>query len=179
MIKTKQTVGLTTEEKKVKIAELKQFHQKKFEVLGVDDPCFIPKMAYKPKDKDDKVISFFPSELKKGQDIFTEFVSRDYDPEDLPERRLWKWRYNPYWETEYETVAHDAQGNVRYLIPVLELVPVGNNIITEEPVVEDTAEFNFSDDALISDMTILDLAAILLKKPVSKKEWLNKVIKQK
>jgi hypothetical protein len=34
-----------------------------------------------------------------------------------------------------------------------------------------------TNDAPISDMTIRDLAAILLKKPVSKKEWLNELIK--
>lgn len=182
MLKTKE-VGLTAEQKKIKLAELKRFHQTKFDVLGVKDPLFIPKMAYKPTGKDDKVVSFFPSELKKGQDIYTEFVSREYDPEDLPERRLWKWRYNPYWETEYETVQHDAQGNVRYLIPVLELFPVGQNIISAE-----TAQMKMFDNlvdstdgvnAPITEMTILDFAAIMLKQPVSSKEWLNNIIRGK
>jgi hypothetical protein len=32
------------------------------------------------------------------------------------------------------------------------------------------------DDLSVSDLTIRDLVAILHKKPVSKKEWLNKLI---
>jgi hypothetical protein len=33
-------------------------------------------------------------------------------------------------------------------------------------------------DPLISELTIRDLAAILLQKPVSNKEWLNNIIKK-
>jgi hypothetical protein len=162
--------AITTEERRKRIVELREKHQKTFDALHVPDALFFPKMAYYPKGSggEEKVISFFPSELRKGYDIYTEFVSRDYEVEDA-ERTLWKWSYNPHWETEYESTNDAAP---RYLIPVRELVKVS---------LPEAAPINFFNnietDAPISEMTIRDLAAILLKKPVSTKVWLNDLIK--
>jgi hypothetical protein len=161
-------VVLTTEDRKKRIADLRTKHQPVFELLGIPDALFFPKMAYYPKGGDEKVLSFFPSELRKGYDIYTEFVSRDYTIEDS-ERTLWKWSYNPHWEEEYETTA-DAQA--RCLIPVRELVKV------QVPTKNDLNFFSEEDlDCSLSEMTVRDLAAILLKKPVSNKAWLNNLVK--
>jgi hypothetical protein len=166
---------MTTEERKLRIADLREHHQPVFDALELTNALFFPKMAYRPKDKNELHLSFFPSELKRGFDIYTEFVSREYEPEDQ-ERTLWKWRFNPHWEEEYECTK-DLQP--RYLIPVSELIKV-NAPKKATPAQGDFFDGSFNltdDDAPLSELTIRDLAAILLREPVSKKEWLNNLIK--
>lgn len=120
MISTKnQEKQMTPEERKSKVNLLRAEHQDYFEASATPDALFIPKMAYRPPGKDDLYISFFPSELQKGQDIYTEFVSIDYESED-PKRTLYLLKYNPYWKEEYELTTSNA-GFERYLIPVNEL----------------------------------------------------------
>ena len=96
----------------------------------------MPKMAYRPSGKDDLHISFFPSELEKGEDIYTEFVSIDYDSED-PLRTLYKYKNNPHWKEEYELVTSNS-GFQRHLIPVSELQVINDlNSRTDQDKVED------------------------------------------
>jgi hypothetical protein len=94
---------------------------------------------------------------------------------------LWKLHFNPHWEDEYDTTP-TTDSALRYLIPVSELVKVkapAKTIATRSGVeITEFEEFSsLMDDAPVSDMTIRDLAAILLKKPVSSKSWLNDLVK--
>ena len=172
-IQTTNPGVLTTEMRKERIATLREHHQPIFDSLGISDALFFPKMAYYPKEKNEKVISFFPSELRKGYDIYTEFVSRDYEFEDQ-QRTLWKIRFNPHWETEFEST-NDLQP--RYLVPVSELTKV-----TVDLGKNTKSDFDFEaiaiDDAPLSECTLKDIAAILLRTPVSDKPWLNKIINE-
>lgn len=171
-ISTKKNINETLD-KKTKIENLKSYHKKIFATMGVKEPFFSPKMAY--FDSGQKVISFFPSEIEKREDIFTEFVSRDYDSED-ESRTLYKWKYNPHYMQEYKvTEPHSANQSIRYIIPVDEL-----HVCNEEISVID--EFDMPDpdqDLPIDQLTIRDLAAILTGKPVSMKKWLNEIVKNK
>jgi hypothetical protein len=106
-----------------KISNLREYHQPTFDFIGESNAYFYPKLAYKPHGLTEVCVSFFPSELKKGTDIYTEFVSRDYESED-PERTLWKYDYNPYWADEYEQTVPNSEGHVRYLVPVSELIKI-------------------------------------------------------
>jgi hypothetical protein len=120
MISTKnQEKQMTPEERKQKVNLLREEHQDYFDALDVPNALFIPKMAYRPPGKDDLYISFFPSELQKSEDIYTEFVSIEYDSED-PKRTLYLLKHNPFWKEEYELTTSNA-GFERYLIPVSEL----------------------------------------------------------
>lgn len=163
------------EDKREKLKKLREFHQSTLDKLGASDALFIPKMAYRPYGKTDLHCGFFASELQKGEDIFTEFVSKDLVPED-PARRLYRWKHNPHFAEEYDTTEPTAgTGHVRYLIPVEELTMIK----VEED--ESTSDFDLPDpnqDLPIDQMTIRDLAAILLKQPVSQKKWLNELIKK-
>ena len=115
MISTKTTeIKMTPEERKSKVAELKKEHKD-----IPDDALYIPKMAYRPSGKDELHISFFPSELEKGKDVYTEFVSIDYESED-PKRTLYLWKYNKHWGEEYERI-ESSSGFQRHIIPVAEL----------------------------------------------------------
>jgi hypothetical protein len=165
--------------RKEKTEQLFKEHEHKFKILDINNPLFIPKCAYKPYGKTEYMLGFFPSELKRGEDIYTEFVSIELDSEDTT-RTLYKWRYNPHYETEYETTEPNAKGDVRYLIPVAELIKIE---IKADPLNEESDKFpdftelmNTDEDAPLSMLTIRDLAAIMLQKPVSQKEWLNKII---
>ena len=171
-INTKKNTNETLD-KKAKIENLKSYHKKTFAKLGIKDPFFSPKMAY--YDSGERVISFFPSEVEKGEDIFTEFVSREYDSED-ESRTLYKWIYNPHYAKEYKvTEPHTANHTIRYIIPVEELI-----VCSSAP--SEIDEFDMPDpdqDLPIDQLTIRDLAAILTGKPVSMKKWLNEIVKSK
>ena len=171
-INTKKNTNETLD-KKAKIENLKSYHKKTFSKLGISNPFYSPKMAY--YDSGERVISFFPSEVEKGEDIFTEFVSRDYDSED-ESRTLYKWIYNPHYASEYRvTEPHSANHTIRYIIPVEELI-----VCSSTP--NEIDEFDMPDpdqDLPIDQLTIRDLAAILTGKPVSMKKWLNEIVKSK
>jgi hypothetical protein len=159
-----------------KTEELYAFHEWKFKLLGEDSPVFIPKCAYVPKFMSEQHIGFFLSEIKKGKDIYTEFTSIDLDPED-PTRTLYKWRFNPHYEEEYEKTEPGANGHYRYLVPVSELIKIEMEQAVEVSEFPDFDEIMDPDlDAPLSQITMRDLAAIMLKKPVSNKKWLNDII---
>lgn len=107
---------------KEKMTSLREFHQTTLDYIGESNAYFYPKMAYKPIGLEEVCVGFFPSELRKGTDIYTEFVSRDYESED-PERTLWKYEFNPHWEEEYPK-GETSTGSEIYYIPVNELVKI-------------------------------------------------------
>jgi hypothetical protein len=172
-------------DRKAKIAQLKDKHKELFRLEGVGEAAkFIPKMAYIPRVGKERVIALFPSEIQGGEDVYTEFVSAEYDPEDS-ERTLWKWPYNAHWDTEYEkTDPHPTTGHCRYLIPVDELVDVASLHQNKPEKSETETVLDFSDlpdpddDAPLSKMTMRDKCAIDWKLPVSRKPWLNELIRQ-
>jgi hypothetical protein len=166
---------------KDKINDLYVLHKDTFDKLGITDPVFIPRICYKPIGEKDQVVSFFEQDFVKGKDIYTHFVSKAYESED-PQNRLWKWTYNPYYETEYKkSDPHHETGHIRYIIPVDELELVDDAFIKSNSgkklvfEIEDEIP-NPNEDLPIDQMTIRDLAAIMLAKPVSRKEWLNQII---
>lgn len=123
MISTKSKV-MTPSERKKKVSELREEHEDYFQTIGNPNALYIPKMAYRPSGKDDLYVSFFPSELEKGEDIYTEFVSIDYESED-PKRTLYLHKYNKHWKEEYELVTSNS-GFERHLIPVNELIVIND-----------------------------------------------------
>lgn len=171
---------------KEKIEELKVQHERAFKALGIEDPLFIPRICYTPIGGTEKVVSFFEQDFVKDKDIYTHFVSKAYESED-PENRLWKWKYNPFYETEYtKSDPHPTTGHVRYIIPVEELELIDEKYIAEHTGIKqgtlafDLEEDTFpnpNEDPLIEEMTIRDFAAIMLKKPISRKKWLNELVK--
>jgi len=184
-------------DKKENLKLIKDFHSKAMLENGDADSIIIPKMAYRPTGKTEVHISFFHSEISRGQDLFIEFTNRDNVPEDI-NRTLYLWRFNPHYNEEYEKTEPDQRtGHIRYLIPVEELKVIKKYSISEPTVAAPIAppvvtkkietktietDFDLPDlslDPPINEMTMLDLAAILLNTPVSKKEWLNQIIKNK
>ncbi len=118
MISTKNKI-MTPSERKEKVGKLREEHEEYFQKIGDVNALYIPKMAYRPSGKDELFVSFFPSELEKGIDIYTEFVSINYESED-PKRTLYLHKYNAHWKEEYELITSNS-GFERHLIPVSEL----------------------------------------------------------
>ncbi len=174
----------TTLSKRERIKELMSEHSVLFLKEGVKNPKFIPRLCYMHKGQ--KIVGFYPSEIKGEQDIYAEFCDRNDVPED-PERTLYKWKYNAHYEEEYETSEpHPVTGDKRYLIPVDELLIVKNlhiHPVTTHALEENSpevAELVISEDLDVpySQMTLRDYAAIKWRKPVSSKRWLNELIMQ-
>jgi hypothetical protein len=162
MFKTSNEKNLS---KKEKINLLKQKHEPLFSKLGIENPLYAPKMMFGSP----LVFYMFESEIKEAKDLYTEKVTRDFDSEDET-RTLYVWKYNPNYIKNYET--KETSHGEMYVIPFSELTPI----------IEDTDADEFDipnpdDDAPFSELTIRDLAAILTGKPVSHKNWLNKIIK--
>jgi len=176
------------EDKKENLRKLKEFHKSTLIELGVSDYSLIPKLAYRPSGKTELHVSFFYSEISKGQDVYLEFTDRNNVPED-PDRTLYLWKFNPHFEEEYEkTEPTLGTGHVRYLVPTDEFKvikkysPEAIVNTQKETIHKPISDFSLPDpetDPPINEMTIRDLAAIMLAKPVSNKEWLNNIIKTK
>ena len=126
---------MTPQERKAKVQELKKEHEDYFQTVGKINALYIPKMAYRPSGKDELHVSFFPSELQKGRDIYTEFVSIDYDSED-PKRTLYLLKHNAHWAEEYEIVT-SSSGFERHIVPVSELKVINDITDRNSPVKED------------------------------------------
>ncbi len=153
--------------KKEKIEALKQKHLPVFKKLGINNPIFLPKTVFGTP----KVFYLFPSELRHERDIYTEKVDKEYNSED-PDRVLYRWKYQADYKTRYPQKEFRNSSDFMSVIPVSELEIIQLN--------EEAEEFNIPDpdeDAPFSELTIRDLTAILTGKPVSHKEWLNKIIK--
>ena len=125
---------MTPQERKTKVLELKKEHEDYFQTMGIINALYIPKMAYRPSGKDELHVSFFPSELQKGRDIYTEFVSIDYDSED-PKRTLYLLKHNAHWAEEYETVT-SSSGFERHIVPVSELKVI-NDVTDRSTAIEE------------------------------------------
>ena len=182
MISTKSTQKLSTEERKKRIQDLYEHQMEKFMQENVSEPLFIPKMAYKPATKDEKHITFFASELERAEyyevpkNVYTEFISSEYIPEDA-KRTLYKWVFNPHWRTEYDVIEATESIQERYMIPVAELRIV-QQAAAQKEIKLPALDLGPTDEPF-NMLTIRDLAAIMLKKPVSNKQWLNEIIKSK
>tara|TARA_R110001592_G_scaffold51221_1_gene157826 strand:+ start:7135 stop:7674 length:540 start_codon:yes stop_codon:yes gene_type:complete len=130
-------MAISTAERKKRVSELRETHEAYFQTEGKVNALYIPKMAYRPSGKDELHVSYFPSELEKEEDIYTEFVSIDYLAEDS-KRTLYLVKHNPHWKSEYELVTSNS-GFQRHLIPVSELKVVKdvtdeNNIVDKPSI---------------------------------------------
>jgi hypothetical protein len=176
---------ISSEERKKMIAELREYHLPYLESLEDGNWRFIAKMRFGyPPDR----TKFFENEIDGSKEVYVEWVSRTYIPED--DRRLYKYNFNPDYAKDYVKET-SAEGYEWYIVPAdrFELVKEGETKTKLESIKEprethvDTLEFDFDmvnpdEDCPAENITLRDWAAMLLKAPVSRKEWLNKLIKE-
>jgi len=128
--------------RKEKEREFFTYHLDKFNKLKINDPFFVVKTAFFQKGKYGKQLQLFESELKRGEDIFIEFIEIDRDENNreiniVPNnsnRDLFKFKYNPYFLEEYEIKeGNNSKGEPyqAFIIPLSELTVIlsdGNEI---------------------------------------------------
>jgi len=186
-------------ERGVMLNALRQRNEQNFKNLGLINPYFTIKFAYVPKHREDLVVSMFPSEMEAQDDVYLELTDGNHSP-IFEQPVLYKMRRNPFYKQgEYEVIPADASRNKNsetYLIPVSELELVAGTptpgvlplSVVKKPMVTigqllntaniEAAPAREKEDAHHSELTIRDLAAIMLKAPVSNKKWLNDLINQ-
>ena len=171
-------MGLTPEQRKIKVAKIKEEHEDYFQTEGKVNALYIPKMAYRPTGKDDLHVSFFPSELEKNEDIYTEFVSIDYESED-PKRTLYLVKYNPHWKDEYEMIT-SSSGFQRHIIPVSELKVINDVTSRSGSQIIDFANPNLPnpDENIVSeDSKLIDKLEDINQSIITLTKVINKLIK--
>jgi len=176
--------------KKERADQMKEFHKETFASLGLTDPFFLPKLCYRetktPNAPQENIVSFFASEMAKGVDIYIEYA--DFENKlQYPNatRSLFKWRYNSNYAQEY---VHTQEEKPRYFVPVAELIRVKEYLPEEEKKTTPTANcltpdeqkfrLDGKEDLPLKEATLRDLAAIMWRRPISDKKWINDLINE-
>lgn len=121
--------------RKEKEKEFFAYHTDKFRKAQVSDPYFTIKTAFFQKGKYGRQVQLFDGELKRGEDIFIEFIDiirdesgkeQDVEPA-FEDRPLFKYKNNPYFAEEYDVKeGTNSNGNnyFAYTIPLSELMVI-------------------------------------------------------
>jgi len=110
-------------------------HMDTFRALKLTDPFFIIKTAFFQKGKYGRQVQFFESEIGRGEDIYIEFYDNVTDDKGTvtdvtpfsSDRQLFKYKYNPFYNEEYETksgTSFKGDPYILYTVPVSEMVAV-------------------------------------------------------
>ena len=121
--------------RKEKEKEFFAYHTDKFRKAQVSDPYFTIKTAFFQKGKYGRQVQLFDGELKRGEDIFMEFIDviRDDSGKEqgvepaFEDRPLFKYKSNPYFAEEYDVKeGTNSNGNnyFAYTIPLSELMVI-------------------------------------------------------
>jgi hypothetical protein len=176
--------------------ELIDKHKLLFIKEKVNNPKFLARVCFKDKQTDEYVIALYPSEMVGSKDIYIELCKKDTHESDeieglFKKDTLWKWFFNPEFATEYKKYPNPVTNEVRYLIPIADLINVTEHHNKKEVKVEPIKDVTYEvekeeqfldgpssgEDVPYDAMTLRDYAAIHLKLPVSNKKWLNQIIK--
>jgi hypothetical protein len=121
--------------RKEKEKEFFAYHMDKFRKAEISNPFFTLKTAFFQKGKYGRQVQLFEGELKRGEDIFIEFidVNRDVNGKEIgiesafEERPLFKYKSNPYFAEEYdvkEGTNSMGENYFAYTIPLSELMVI-------------------------------------------------------
>ena len=121
--------------RKEKEKEFFAYHMDKFRKAQVSEPYFTIKTAFFQKGKYGRQVQLFDGELKRGEDIFMEFIDvirDDFGKEQgvepaFEDRPLFKYKNNPYFAEEYDVKeGTNSSGNnyFAYTIPLSELMVI-------------------------------------------------------
>jgi hypothetical protein len=181
-----------TKYKAQKTKEIRDYNDSLIKDLGVSPYDFNMKTQFLDEQKR-LVVGIFPSEFKKTKGFFFELIDSDLNPTD-PERKVYRVPPTNSFEEEYEL---NAKGS--YLVPLEELKVIHPSSIAISKMSAFTGTDNVfkvtqkaqeavvitpkapapMEDAPYSEMTIRDYYAIHTNRPVSAKNWLNDLIKNK
>lgn len=159
------------------------YHALLLEDLGVDRQSFKIKTLY-PNSKGIDCVNIFEHEFNKPNGFYVEIVDwKDFEPFDS-KRTIYRVPDNPTFKDDYEN------GDKGYRVPLSELKAVNpvaaviSGASSVKPDIKTTPSYMKSEpfslteneDIAYTEMTIRDFYAIYHNKPVSKRNWLNKLI---
>lgn len=166
------------EKKKENAAKIKAFHAPTLEKLGYTASNFTCKSLFANK------VYFFKSELEKN--VIIEVTDHDNDPLD-PKRTLYLFpamSYSPaelntrYDGGKYNNTAPDHAKS--WGIPFVDGIKIWDtDDLNEAPAFEEQSfeiPSSISEDEHYSNLTIMDLLAIIQAEPMSNKQYLNEAI---
>lgn len=121
--------------RKEKEKEFFAYQADKFRKAKIIDPYFVLKTAFFQKGKYGKQVQLFESELKRGDDVYIEFIDivRDESGKDkniepaYEDRPLFKCKFNPYYSEEYdvrEGTNLSGESYQAYIVPISELMVI-------------------------------------------------------
>lgn len=189
------TKTVTPELRQSLLSESEKLFSDTYAKLGVAKPYHVQKVCYKPKDKIERIIRMFPSELTRG-DVYIELVDFEYTPLYTP-RRLYKLTHRGDFNTAYESI--EGASGMSFIVPfsALNLVVDLGAAIPSTPAPWDTPRLSSSTEAVPSEltfdseeqeigdvdahyntMTLRDYYCITQNVPLSQKSWLNNLIKE-
>lgn len=154
---------MTSQERKQKVSELKAHWDSVFQALGLENPYYYPKPVIQ-KTGEDPFVYMFPTEISAKEDIYMEIV--DFSLNTSGTRKLFRYRYNPHYESEYE-LGPTKIGD-QYKVPFAE--------IEEVKVATPKVSLATKEDVSSDQLTGRDWACIHLRVPESNKSWLNELI---
>ena len=160
---------LTKEQKDIKVAAMRDFHEAKMSECSNGKHFFYPKIPYMAGNV--PVIGLYRSELEKTkEEVFIELINREYEPRE-EKRTLYRYKYNPQFKEKFSLAPGGYSDRYNVPINALEVVcrthvELPNDLLSEENV----------EDCNMTQMTCRDWASLLLKKPISTKSWLNELI---
>lgn len=194
--------GNPKEWKKQKLDQIRAYHMPLINDLAISPLDFNMKIAFYDS-YGRQVVGVFASEFKKDKGSFFEMVNREFDPLD-EERRVYRVARNDNFDEEYQM----NPKRTAYLVPVEELrlvnpqsvaISKSSAVLSNDrffskntvaaPVAEPKPQTLFSSkpattstvaepDVPYSEMTLRDYIAIHTGRPVSQKDWVNKLVTQ-
>lgn len=180
-----------TKYKAMKTKEIRDYHSNLINDLGISLYDFSMKTQFLDEHKR-LVVGIFPSEFKKLKGFYFELIDSDLNPID-PNRTVY--RVAPHYE--FDNV-YELNHKGSYLVPLdqLRIVNPQSVAISKYSAVDTDNVFkptqkaqeiiatipkasSIIEDDFYSSMTIRDYVAIQTGRPVSTKQWLNELVKNK
>jgi len=168
-------------QKEINTSEVKAFNNKKLSADGITGAYVVPKFRHAKKGYPEgpKYISPYGNELER-KNFYVELTDDLHKPlvTESINRVLYKVPYHSDYALRYERhSADEGKPDVRsrFLVPVTDLQKYD---ATDKPSSEVEVKSSERLDVNISELTVRDFAALLHRRPVSTKEWVNKLIEE-
>lgn len=159
--------------------ELLEKHAPYLDANGIKANQFVLKPEYPSKALGGtRCVSMFASELNKKTDLYICLTNFDFEALD---DGLYLYKHNLHWKEEYTTNQFiEKIQDYTYNVPteLMQRVETTVKASTQQKLELDVQFIDTDQDAMMESLTIRDLAAIMMKAPLSKKTWLNTMIDQ-
>lgn len=176
--------------RKRKLDEILTHHADLIRDLGINTSDFNMKMPFHD-DMGNLVVGIFASEFRKSKGFYFEMIDNNLNP--VNPRKVFRIPPNPNYQEEYKM---NSKGS--YLVPMEEIREVNipsvaiskfsaiSNLSAAKPAANYKSSYaeiahkapGLLEDVPYAEMTLRDYYAIVSGKPVSKRQWLNELIKK-